>query len=374
MTALGHFQNRTPAGTPIATSPKLEPAYPSSRTPAVRSPQTPNVHRGSLPRPSPGHSTLSRAKRLLKAAAPMAGVSPTASFSADGLEPWFAYLAKLGAGSTVEPRNPPRRVLLGLPTTSLAGAVISASGIVALGRLRSHSPLNSPSSDDVGKRVSAFTGGCYVDVPLVAADGTTARVNDTTLERYTDVIRRLPDGFPDRGRRKLQEPVIEAWQDAAPPGIDGARLHARVSATPIVVLGHRSALTADLEMLEEVWPQISRLVDVGTSFDDWFRHPLIVLDPNASVPAWGQSVTASLVVCDGAAAWRSPIRRALGSATHLLALDRRSPAAVDLADLVSDSNPETDLVVPFPPAGVEVWSLIERLDESADASDDEDLF
>jgi hypothetical protein len=317
--------------------------------------------------------TLSRVGRLLKAAAPMVGVSTT-PFCADGLEPWFAYLADLADASTVDPLDPPRRVLLGLPTTSLAAAVIASSGMLALGRLRSQSPLNSPSGIDVGKQVSAFTGGCYVDVPLVAADGTTARVNDTTLERYTDVVRRLPDGFPERGRRKLREPVIDAWQEAAPPGIDGARLHARVSATPIVVVGHRSALTADLEMLEEVCPTIGRLVDVGTSFDDWFRHPLIVLDPNASMPSWVPLVTASLVVCDGAAAWRSPIRRALGSAAHLTVLDRRSPAAVDLADLVAASNPEADVVVPFPPAGVEVWSVIERLGESADTSDDEDLF
>ncbi len=286
---------------------------------------------------------------------------------------WLRYLSELGALAALRPLDPPCRVLLGLPTGDLAAAILACSALGALASHRCDHSLDRLTADDVGCDVSTFQSGAYEDRPLAAASETELRVSAVTHTIYADVVRRLPNGFPgDRRPRKLRQPIVDAWTAATRNNVDGRRLHARVAATPVVVIGHRSAFAEDIVTLEELWPQMSQLADVGHDLDSWFRHPVLVCGPATPPPAWLREVTPAVVICDGAAAWRSPLRRVFATAAHILVLDRRAPVAVDEAQTIFDAQVEAAPVLREPPPGIEAWRIVEHLTPVADA--DEDLF
>jgi hypothetical protein len=52
-----------------------------------------------------------------------------------------------------------------------------------------------------------------------------------------------------------------------------------------------------------------------------------------------------VVICDSAAAWRSPLRRAFATAAHLVVLDQRAPAAAEEAQSVFDAHIGTAALV-----------------------------
>lgn len=290
---------------------------------------------------------------------------------------WLRYLLDAAATAALRPVSPPRRLLLALPTSELAAATVAVGAVSALVRLRKTAPLTAPSADQVGKRVSVFHSGCYCDSELRACDDASARLRaNVILTRNLDVIRPLPEDFPeDRSDRRLksESETVQVWQEAAGVGPESTRIHARVSATPVVVIGHRNVIDAHLAELGRLWPGAARLVDAGRGLDAWFRHPAIVCSPQCDIPPWLREIQPSLVICDGAAAWNSRLRLEFPDAPHVLVLDRRSQAAVALVEDIKAGNPRTEPFAPVPPAGIEGWRIGE-LRVALPIDDDEDLF
>ncbi|MGH9157112.1 MAG: hypothetical protein ACRD1K_15025 [Acidimicrobiales bacterium] len=304
----------------------------------------------------------------------MVGTSDTV-FAPLTAAPWIDYLDGLASLMVTRDCDTPRAIVA-LPTVDLAGAVAAAASARHLGGIRAAVPLPGVGPDDAGCRVSAFTSGAYRDATLTVVTGETVSVGGTTLTRYTDVVRRLPDRFPtDRPRRRLDESTVAAWSIVA-GSANPYRVHARVSATPVVVIGHHRPFTADVAELGAIWPWAHDVTDCHHDIDRWFRHPVLVLEPGVVPPEWVAHVTPSLVVVVGAAAWRSPLRHALWGAPHLLLLDRRSAAAVDLVDDICLTNPPTCPLPLTPPPGIEAWAIKEIAPTAATLADpdEEDLF
>lgn len=289
--------------------------------------------------------------------------------------PWICYLDDL-AHAMVTGHSDVRRVIVALPTADLAAAVTAVAAVRHLGELRNAVPLPGVGPEDAGCRVSAFTSGQYRDVVLTAVTPEAVSVGGTTLTLYTDVVRRLPDGFPtDRPRRHLDARTVAAWATVA-GSADPARVHARAAATPVVVIGDHRPFATDLAELDDTWTSAEDLADSHHDIDRWFRHPVLVCDPGAAPPAWLAQVTPSIVIAVGAAAWRSPLRHALWDAPHLLLLDRRSGAAIDLVDDICLTNPDTRPLPTMPPRGIEAWGIDDITTAAAGDvdPDDEDLF
>jgi len=298
--------------------------------------------------------------------------------AADAIVPaWLSFLRNTGAIAAGGAVVPPRRTLLALPTDELAAAAVVLGAVTALASHRRAHPLDVLTRADEGCEVSAFYSGAYQDTVLLDANPGAVRVRDqTTMTTYADTVRRLPTGFPTgRPPRRLQYdcPTVLAWKTAS-TGVDPARLHARCSATPVLVIGSEPRFAADLAALGDVWPQASALLDPGAGLDAWLRHPVIVANPRASIPAWLPGCEVAAVVCDGVAAWRTPLRRAFPRAAHVLVLDRRSTVAVDLVEEITAGNPTTEPFAPAPPPGVDAWRIGERDVSPVIIEDDEDLF
>lgn len=291
---------------------------------------------------------------------------------------WLTFLRSIGSLAAVRPVVPPRRLLLSLPTADLAAAAVTVGAVAALASHRSSEPLDMPLPSDSGARVSAFVNGAYCDTRLeTAGEGQATIVGGLTMTSYADTIRRLPDDLPERPNRKLRTegPVLTAWATAGLAGHNAARLHARCSASPVIVMGQRSALEADLTVLEAVWPKCGPFLDVGVGLTGWFRHPALVCDIRLRPPDWLASCEAAVVVCDGAAAWRSQLRRAFPNAAHVLVTDRRSRACAELIEEVRARNPLTEPFAPAPPDGIEAWRISEiQVTTFAASAEDEDLF
>lgn len=291
---------------------------------------------------------------------------------------WLSFLRNTGAIAVIRPVQPPRRTLLGLPTSKLGAAAVAVGAVAALASHRRGHPLDVVSAADVGCSVSAFYSGAYHDTTLSAADLGAVRVaGHITMTTYADTARRLPTGFPaDRSPRRLRHDcrTLAAWRVAS-LGVDPARLHARCAATPVLVIGSRRRFSTDVAAMETVWPQALELLDPGSHVEEWFRHPVIVANPLSPVPAWLAGCKLAAVVCDGPAAWRAPLRRAFPAAAHVLILDRSSTAAVDLVEEIIAGNPTTEPFAPTPPPGVDGWRIGERdVIAVTRLDDDEDLF
>jgi hypothetical protein len=289
---------------------------------------------------------------------------------------WLDYLRNVGSLAAIRQVSPPRRLLLGLPTTDLAAAAVAVGAVAGAAYVRVRRPLDIPGSGDVGARVSAFVDAAYRDMKLVAADGSGVKVGWTHFSEYADSVRVLPDGFDERSDRKLKQnhPVRTAWTAMDLNGTNAMRVHARCSAHPVIVVGQRSALAADLADLDAVWPFANAFVDVGFGLDGWFRHPVLVCDDTCEPTDWLCGCQPALVVCDGAAAWRSQLRRALPDVAHILVADRRSRAAVQLVEEIQAGNPTTEPAVPAPPVGIEAWRIGEGALSTLAAYDEGDLF
>jgi hypothetical protein len=265
-----------------------------------------------------------------------------------------------------------------LPSAELAAAAVTVGAVSALAFHRTSHPLDVVTGADVGCCVSAFYTGAYHDTVLTEVElGSVCVAGQITMTTYADSVRRLPSGFPaDRSPRRLRydSPTLAAWELVS-LGVDPARLHARCSATPVLVIGSRRRFTNSLAAIEDVWPQTLALLDPGAGLEEWFRRPVIVVDPLTPVPAWLSGREVGAVVCDGASAWRAPLRRAFPTAAHVLVLDRRSTVAVDLVEEVTAGNPTTEPFAPAPPPGVDAWRIGERdVSPVTTADDDEDLF
>lgn len=290
---------------------------------------------------------------------------------------WLRFLRNTGAIAVARHVEPPRRTLFGLPTDELAAAAVAVGAVAALASQRVARPLDVLSGVDAGRAVSAYHGGAYHDTVLAGAQpGVVCLAEGITTTTYADTVRRLPAGFPgDRPARRLRydSATVAAWQDVA-AGVDPARLHARCSATPVLVIGSGQRLVSDLDALDDTWPHAHAVLDPGVGLEEWLRHPVIVAAPRTAVPAWLPGCEAAAVVCDGAAAWQSPLRRAVPAAAHVLVLDRRSTAAIDLVEEIIAAKPTTEVFVPAPPPGVDAWRIGERDTTPVRAVDDEDLF
>ena len=292
---------------------------------------------------------------------------------------WMQYLescalAQLPLGS--------RRTVLVLPSSEYAPAVLALAVVDHLATLRSRVGLDCPSGDDVQRFASVFTNNAYRDERISAVEEGRVRIAGLTVTTYADAVRVLPAGFPDeRPSRVVPGDVQSAWDRRGGKGVNGPRLHSRVAAAPVVVIGSRAPLVEDFTDLAPLWPDAGRLADVGAGLRAWFRHPVICINPGDAPEPWLRSVTPALVVAVGAAGWRSPVRHALGVAPQILVLDRRSAAAVDVVADIVLTEPASVATVPTPPPGIEAWSFDESLIPSprtplfdADAEAHEDLF
>lgn len=288
---------------------------------------------------------------------------------------WMKYLRSL---AVVQMDRPGVRTVLCLPTCEGAVGVLSVAVVEHLARLRSTTPLSAPSGADSGRRASVFTSGKYSDATMQGLVAGMPLINGSKLMSYVDVIRFLPEDFPDdRSDWALHRDTIRQWATRVVPPAEPARVHARVSATPVVVIGGHSALEADLGLLQSCSPGVALLADVGQGLGRWFRHPILVADPGAEAEPWLREVEPSLVIAVGAAGWRSPLRHALGAAPQLLVLDRRSGAAADVVEDIVLTEPTDVSTTPAPPHGIEAWSFKEQLAPAQGSSPedlDEDLF
>lgn len=288
---------------------------------------------------------------------------------------WMAYLEQCAVAQLPLAG---RRTALVLPSSEYAPAILTLAVVEHLLARRATQPLDMVTSAHVGWPASVFTSGSYSDSVITAVTDIRIQIHGSKLEKYLDIVRILPEGFPDdRPSRVLNRETVSVWTRHLPKGVEGARVHARVSATPVVVIGNRAPLLRDLQELEGVCPDAVRLADVGGGPSSWFRHPVICLDPGTQVPEWLRSAPASLVIAVGAAGWRSPVRHALGSAPQLLVLDRRSGTSVDIVDDILLTEPSSVPVTPAPPAGVEAWSFDEAVipgPRTPASPDEEDLF
>jgi hypothetical protein len=287
---------------------------------------------------------------------------------------WLRFLRDLAIRSVLRTTVPTRRVLVGLPTSELGTAALVGAAVWALAHHRRANPLDWASSEDVGRLASTLIDGRYADTELLEVTDSFVRIGLKKETVFGDIVRPLPHGFPaDRPTRKFTDTRLRAWESVGEK-TDARRLHARVSATPVVAITQRSALEGDLATLELVWPGIRDLLDPGVGLERWFRHPLLICGPTTPWPDWVDAVGPALVVCDGPAAWRSPLRRCFPDAPHLLVLDRSSPAAVDECDELVSTRVETAQTLEEPPPGIETWRIIEEATPPTSDDDDEDLF
>lgn len=289
--------------------------------------------------------------------------------------PWVKFLVDAAVLAALRPLDPPRRFVVVLPTAEAASAVLTTGAVSALANHRTRNPIDVDLPEP-GARISAFYSGLYCDTTLVEVTEEGVRLPRVLLTRNLDVIRPLPEMFPgERADRRLktESQLVAAWQLATDAGHEAMRVHARVSAEPVIVLGHRSDLLHGLALLDPIWPIASSFLDCGQRLDQWFRHPVLVVDPRTEVRPWAREVRPSLIVCDGAAAWRSNLRFAFPDAAHVLVLDRRTDVAAELSDDLRASKFETLPFAPQPPDGVEAWRIHERFAGPA-VDPDEDEF
>lgn len=292
--------------------------------------------------------------------------------------PYSGWTAFLQQCATEHLKLEAYRTVLVLPTAEYAPALLSLAAVERLMDIRATQPLDIVDPDEVGHLASVFSGGCYQDTVIRAASEGRIVVGQTSLERYLDIVRVVPDGFlVDRSTRKLDRETISVWSRHVPKDVDGARVHARVSATPVVVIGNRTPLLKNLGDLEILYANALRFCDVGAGIGTWFRHPVICIDPGSDVPHWALSLRPSIVVAVGAAAWRSMVRQAFSTAPQILVLDRRSESSVDVVSDILLKDPRTVPTPVLPPAGVEAWSFEEVLPtglQSGSEDNEWDLF
>jgi len=224
------------------------------------------------------------------------------------------------------------RAVLVLPTLEAAATYATVAALRGqLLHVKEHRVEPVVSGDDAGRCVSAICDGRYIDARLHwSAVGATVR--NTTIpaaSRYFDAVRLLPVALDElRAHRRIKPEVREAW-DGVLDDADGLRTHARVAARPIVCIGNRSRFAETVGTWLR-FPNLAHVLDSGDDVGDWFRHPTFVVDPAAQMKEWVRGLPASLVVIDGAAAWRSPLRHAFRQSPQLLLLDRRATATTNL--------------------------------------------
>lgn len=283
--------------------------------------------------------------------------------------PWVGALQRLVAVALGA--DPSTRFIAGLPTVELTAAVSCMSAVEAQIRTLQTTALNRPERADLGAWVSVSTGGEYIDARLDAVGQDYVRVGQSTFTKNLDAVRVIPHELVElRDRRVLRPAIEDAWRSLSPT--DGYRLHAKVSARPIVVIGSLVALRSELDVLAPLWPKAPFVLDLGCTFDQWFRHPALVISPQAEIVPWVAALDPALVIIVGAAGWRSTARRALSHAPQVWLLDRKSPAAVEAIDELLLSQPAA-LPVKEAFAGIEVYAF-EEAAVVGNAADDEDEY
>lgn len=260
------------------------------------------------------------------------------------LPDWFRFLRTVAISNLTSPVGPRSRITIAAPGARLALGCAVFSAVRQLAVVRAETPLNLPNPEAFPAPVSHFGSGKYEDATLRAITDGVPSLQTTTgpvqLQQYADIVRVLPDEFPHRtAPRRIPDLTSNAWQTVDRFGVNANRIHARVSATPILVIGSRNSLAEGFEDLRDVVPSPAEFCDVGSSFDEWYRHPVIAVGTqhDAAEP-WLADLQPALVVTLGAAAWTSKLRRAFWDVPHLLILDRQSPAGIDLVESLALSR------------------------------------
>jgi hypothetical protein len=268
---------------------------------------------------------------------------------------WIRFI-RASVGALSLDSNPPRqRAVISLPVLELSAGIATFLAVRHFAIRRSTNPLDNPTSAMQSKPASYFGSGRYEDVQILDVENDIPRLQysggTVSLGKYPDVIRQLPESFERRSsHRKISQSTLSAWKTVERFDVSAGRIHARVSAMPILFIGSRGALEADLEVLSGLFPSPPEFCDIGSSLSSWFRHPVIAVGPQIPQDRdWLGDVTPSLVILVGAAAWHSNLRRIFWDAPHMLLLDRRSQTAVGIASEIELSQPifsEVDLDIP----------------------------
>lgn len=293
------------------------------------------------------------------------------------LPPWIRFLRSSSLTLLKGDGNLRNRIAIAVPAIELSvGAAVFAT-VRELAVQRSVLPLGIPSGTDALSHVSFFGSGKYEDAVLLDVRDGVPRLRysggEVRLEKYGDVVRPLPSSFePRTSRRALSDEITAAWRTVERFEANAGRIHARVSATPVLVIGSFDGLQADLEVLQGVFPLPKSFCDASSSVDAWFRHPVLVAGPQTEIRSWFPDVSPSLVVAVGAAAWNSKLRRQFWNAPHLLLLDRRSPTSLEIASDLESSVQEMSSLDLERPKGVEAVRFCETSFSSSDF-DNEDF-
>ena len=256
------------------------------------------------------------------------------------------------------------RVVASLPTLQFVPAVAVIEAVRRRITEVSKTGLDSPCTADEGRYASVLSTGRYQDLQVRSVASSGVKIGGSTFTKNIDAIRVLPDSFPGaitpRAPRTVNRKVVETW-DVLSNGGDGPRLHAKVSAHPIVIIGGTEQFRDDLTLLSErLWPNTATMLDVSFDIEDWFRHPVMALGYGSATKPWLFSLQPALVIVCGVAAWRSAIRRAFSGSPQLWFVDRTSRVTLDAVDELMLTDP-TQMVVKLPAfGGVELFAFEER--------------
>lgn len=310
------------------------------------------------------------------------------------------YLIKLGrwlvADRTRFPNN--LRILITVPTEHLAALAIS------IGALNTDIECNSCDCTHIltsnePTRASAYTDGKFQDGLAHLDSIGRVKFGQSTFDTTAKIDSRqsvhvLPKNFPQRlglSKDKLKK-EIQDFIETLNLGIqDPSQLRAiaglersRISAHPVIVLGHIKTFEQDLireSLLSYLYPQ--GVCGIGKIEEEWFRCPCLVGKniPSIENNTWLSEVLPRLVITVGKNACLCSRRDQWPQIPQVLILSRTSPSSVatvkDLMDLGwEESKPYTPEAIEMlkPSGGIEVsfWTESQPLATTFDLEENED--
>jgi len=206
---------------------------------------------------------------------------------------------------------------------------------------------------ECGVQVACCRSGLLTDQRLDDLRDGELRFGGLRLRNNRDSVHRLPAGFPERRDTRLSDVARREIAAAygCPEESSGHRLSA-ASAHPVVVAGEPSAFLADVDLMFPACtsPGVRGRLLAGKHLRDWFRYPVLVMNaiPRFDDEPWVSALRPRLVVIAGSAAWVASSRSNWPEVPILALLSRRSPAAAEVASLLTTSGWAAPSQLPSP--------------------------
>ena len=150
-------------------------------------------------------------------------------------------------------------------------------------------------------------------------------------------LHKLPEEFPERSDGVIPEGVVDLLlaTSSKKPIHETAREacwdYFRLCENPVIIICQQPSKVAaelvDLAIENEWWTpeQIAATFDAGTGPEDWFRRPIICINPRSiQNRQWMGELKPSAVIVIGYSAWATPARWVWPDLPHTLFLDNRS--------------------------------------------------